>query len=1067
MAKCGKDILSGREGTSQLQRYIDALDPASVKLNDFSLKEWMQFAWQFAEHVNYFNTVDYEDPSADWQDFFINISKLDDFIELTEKGKNVTPHLALFVSFIKLLQYSKNRFNNLTKRHLDFYYHRILQIEKLPATPDKVHIIFELAKSVVDEKISKDTELDGGKDAKGLKRIYETTEELIANKTTVSSLMSIYNDHSNSKLKASPVSNSYDGIGGDFPDDEIKWWPFGYYGDSKYPELPDAKVGFALSGEILELQEGQRNVLITTEFKSSIDTIPTSILEENIEVYCSGEKEWLGPFTIKPTVLDKDDQIVFTSGLGASKKVLKLAFQIPKEEAPVAAYDSEVLAEKFDAKFPVCRLLFNTENEDGFELYRKLIEKEIKTCKINVDVRGVKSLSLESDIGTLNASKPFYPFSTQPVKKSNFYVGYPELFKKNWSDLDFEIEWKNTPSNFKELYYAYRESYRYKLTPTVFLDIMGTYKDISPETPDKVEKIELPISAKVSDISKIFEIGESDLIVENDDYFKADVQILNKEDWETVGGGENLKLFENKDSDGVYKTNVEISNSSYQEDKNGPVRLSLKQSFLHELFPRIYALAFSSEETGALIPNEPYTPMVETITLNYKAETSMELGKSKENFQNNPLSLFHEHPFGQSEEHPYLKSQLDFLSDSDKKEYLVPTYCKGGELYIGLANAENLQQVSLLVQVLEGSENPLADSFAGKQKAEWSILCQNEWKSLDSNYIISNETDNFLKSGIVKFSIPKEATQNNTKLPSGLVWVKVKIHKDYDAVCKAISIQAQAVLAEFIDKGNDLSHLENGLEAETISKLIKRLATVKGIAQPFSTFGGKPEESDEDYYRRVSERLRHKNRTITLWDYEHVVLQEFPEIHKLKCLNHSSETSFLSPGDLMIVVIPDIVNKNVFDIYQPRVSKATLNKIQNHINKLNSFHVNAKVINPDYEEVSVDLKVKFFEGYDENYYLKVLNEDITRLLSPWAFEETASIEFGITLHLSFIINYIEKLSYVDYVEDVKLIKGSESNLTKVSPSSPKAILVSAKQHNLSTDIKSCTTITETEETCQT
>jgi hypothetical protein len=378
-----------------------------------------------------------------------------------------------------------------------------------------------------------------------------------------------------------------------------------------------------------------------------------------------------------------------------------------------------------------------------------------------------------------------------------------------------------------------------------------------------------------------------------------------------------------------------------------------------------------------------------------------------------------------------------------------------------------LQQVSLLVQVLEGSENPLADSFTGKQKAEWSVLCQNEWKILGSDDIVSNETDNFLKSGIVKFSIPKETTQNNTKLPAGFVWVKVKIHKNYDAVCKAIAIQAQAVTAEFSNNGNDLAHLEKGLEAKTISKLIQRVATVKSISQPFSSFGGSPEESDEAYYRRISERLRHKNRAITLWDYEHLILQQFPEIHKAKCLNHTSETSFLSPGNVTIVVIPDIVGKNVFDIYQPRVSKATLNAVQDYVNRLNSLHVKTKVINPDYEEVTVDLKVKFYEGYDENYYQKVLNEDITRLLSPWAFEESASINFGIALHRSFVIYYIEKLKYVDYVEDVKLIKGSEVSLTQVAPSSPKAILVSAKQHNISVETKSCKVITETVEKCQT
>ncbi len=1054
MADCGKDILLAREGTTQMQRFVEALDPGSVKLNDFSLKEWMLFANRFANHVNYFSTLDFQQVAADWSAFFISETELDNFLKSVEKGGEITPHLALFVSFVQLLEFTKQRFNKLSKRHLDFYYKNILQIEKLPATPDKVHVIFELAKASLEDKIGSETLLDAGKDSQGKKLIYKTSEELIANKSAVSGLMSVYNDHQSQKLKAAKIANSYDGNGAAFPDNDIKWWPFGYFNDKNYPELPDAKTGFALSSSILELQEGERNVLITIDFISNLKSFSLNRLQENIEMFFSGEKEWLGPFQVRPEILNEKGQVIFSSGYFTGNSELRLAVQIPKEEKAVVAYNPKIHSENFSTGLPVCRVLFKNENTLGFELYRSLIEKEVKNLKINIDVRGVKNLSLENDIGTLNPKKPCFPFGTQPVKNSNFYIGYSELFKKNWTNLDVEIDWKNTPEKlggydaFVDLYFAYREDYRYRVNSTGFLTAM--FMNLTSEEKWLVDSL------------------PTNLIVKNNEYFKARVEIQNKEEWESVD--KELRLFnENED---LFRTTFNVANVNYETGKNGPVRLSLNQSFLHELFPRIYALAFSSNDSDTIIPNEPYTPMVDSVRLNYSAESSFDTGNSKSNYAENPVHLFHEFPFGQAEQHPFLKNQLDFISD--KKIYLVPTFCKGGELYIGIENVEIRQQVSLLVQVLEGSENPLADSFVGKQKAEWSVLCSNEWKSLGSDEMISNKTDNFLKSGIVKFSVPPETTQNNTLLPPELVWVKVKIHKNYDAVCKVISILSQAVLAEFSDNGNELSHLKNGLEAKTISKLVQRVSTVKSIAQPFSSFGGVPEESDEAYYRRISERLRHKNRVVNLWDYEHIILQQFPEIHKVKCLNHSKTeikngkefNSFLSPGNVLVVVIPDIVNKNVFDIYQPRVSQAKLNKIQNYINRLNSLHITAQVVNPSYEEVTVDLKVKFYEGYDESFYLKVLNEDITRLLSPWAFEESASIGFGVVLHRSIVINYIEKLKYVDYVEDVKLLKGTEVSLTSVSPSCPKAILVSAKQHRLSAAVKSCKTTVETEEKCQ-
>ncbi|HNW50965.1 MAG TPA: baseplate J/gp47 family protein [Prolixibacteraceae bacterium] len=1046
MAKCGKEIIIDREGTEQSQRYLNALDPSYFKLNDFGLKEWMQFAYQFAEQVNYFSTTDDQKESGNWQEFFKDESEISAFLESVEVGYTVTPHLALYVCFLKLIEITRGHFNKLTKRHLDFYYQKILKIGKQAATPDKVYVIFELAKNCAEAQIARDTELDGGKDSTGKKRIYKTTEELIANKINLAQIRSVYNDSKNKKIKAAEATNSSDGKGTVFPDDEIKWWPFGYYGDENDPELADAKLGFALSSEIFALSEGERNIQITIKFTESLSGLNTNQLLSGLKIYCSGEKKWLGPFSLQKNISSISGSGFATSAASAT---LKLAVQIGKDEKAVSNYQSSVLGESFNTELPVCRILFNTENEDGYSLLQKLAGKKIKEITVDIDVKGAKNVKAENDIGSLNVKKPFYPFGTQPVKRSNFYIGFDELFKKEWKQIEIELDWKNTPEKisgssldaFVNLYYAYRKENLYQASPNSYLNGILTFNGATNHTQ-----------------SYTVTGSPTNLIVDSNDYFKATVEVLNKEEWDPIDT--NLILF--TDNESAFKTNLSISNTGYETKKNGPVRLSLNQTFLHELFPRIYALALSSTEGETLVPNEPYTPLIESITINYRAQTKITLGSTETDYAGNELKLFHEYPFGQSEEHPFLKSQLSFLGTDAANSYLIPKFGNGGELYLGFENATNLQTVSMLVQLLEGSENPEADS----QKTEWFVLCKNQWKNLDSTSMILNETDNFLKSGIVRFSIPTEATNDNTLLPNNLIWVKATNNQKYDTVCKAISIQTQAVLAEFSDNGNELSHLSTGLTAKSISKLVQRVSTVKSILQPYNSFNGIPEESDPAYYRRISERLRHKNRAISAWDYEAIILQQFPDIQKAKCLNHSSETSFLSPGNVLIVVIPDIVNKNVFDMYQPRVSKATLNAIQEFVNQQNTLHVTAKVINPDYEEVTIELKAKFYSGFDENYYLKVLNDDIIRFLSPWAFEKTTSIEFSTTLHRSVLINYLEKLDYVDFVEDVKLKKGEEISTTSLTPSSPKAILVSARLHSLSIVTENCTVTSELLKKCQ-
>ncbi|WP_405205931.1 baseplate J/gp47 family protein [Aquimarina sp. LLG6339-5] len=1106
------NIIFKRNGTDQEERFNSVLDPANLELHDFDLEDWLLFAYNFAKHINFFETNDNQIPSGDWQELFNHFdftdqdipkrtdsdyqllkNKISKTLEDLEARSSVTPHMTLFICFLRLLEFSKQRFNSITKRHLDFFYKEILQIEKLPATEDKAHIIFELAKKSVEERVIKETALDGGKDANGNKLIYKTTEELIANKAKVGQLKSLYNDINLGEIKYSSMANSLDGLEEALPDDANYWLPFGYTsGEKGYTELPDARLGFAIASPMFDLKEGERNIDITITFTENLNTTTPPFTQddllENLEIQCSGEEGWLGAFQLGKDIPFNINGADTSRSSGIFGNQLRLAFQISKDTPPILKYDNEILGENFITPNPIIRFLIKTNNQKGHALFRKLVKKTVSEIKIRVDVRDIKSLTLDSDTGVLNADKPFYPFTTQPVTGSSFKMNYPEVFLKKWETINVNIKWKNTPDSFVKLYEAYKSAYLEGTSRNIFRDGMFINPNATELSANQPEDGINDMTTESSETDIVLNTNIEDLIVQDDDHFKARLAVFHKEEWDSKSNPESVILFEDLDDDNLYETNFSVAGSSYEIGKSGPLRLTLNQSFLHFLFPRIYTLALSSDNDETLIPNDPYTPFVDVISLNYSAEEDTNFTADGENeYENNRIQLFHEDPFGQYEEHSYLKIQAQKKSiltkNADTSSWIVPDYCHGGELYIGLEEAEVSQQISLLVQILEGSENPDADSFVGKQKVEWAVLCNNQWMDLEES-LLNNGIDNFLKSGIVKFSIPKQATKNNTRLPEDFIWIRAKMHKDYDAVCKVIDIQAQAVLAKFENNNNELTHLYNGLPAGSISKLISRVPQIKGASQPYNSFDGKSLESDDEYYRRISERLRHKRRAITLWDYEHLVMQEFPEVFRVKCLNHTSNDSFLSPGDVTLVAIPDIVDKNVFDIFEPRLSTATLNKIQNFINQLNTMHVETVVMNPQYEQVLIKLNVKFHEQYDENFYQKQLNEDLVKFLSPWAFDTSQEIVFGIELNRSTLIDYVEKLFYVDYLSDLEMAKhpegidvpenpkdedylGQLEFVQVLSPTSPKHILVSAKNHLISTDIKICDPIIiEEAETCQ-
>src|SRR5690606_38307786 len=98
----------------------------------------------------------------------------------------------------------------------------------------------------------------------------------------------------------------------------------------------------------------------------------------------------------------------------------------------------------------------------------------------------------------------------------------------------------------------------------------------------------------------------------------------------------------------------------------------------------------------------------------------------------------------------------------------------------------------------------------------------------------------------------------------------------------------------------------------TISKLLLADPAVKKIEQPVTSSGGKTLEDDASWYRWVSERLRHKQRAVSPWDYERLILEAFPEIYKVKCIPHARPGNELSPGHVMLVPVPDLHGRNAF-----------------------------------------------------------------------------------------------------------------------------------------------------------
>ncbi|MEO7314996.1 MAG: baseplate J/gp47 family protein, partial [Ginsengibacter sp.] len=374
-----------------------------------------------------------------------------------------------------------------------------------------------------------------------------------------------------------------------------------------------------------------------------------------------------------------------------------------------------------------------------------------------------------------------------------------------------------------------------------------------------------------------------------------------------------------------------------------------------------------------------------------------------------------------------------------------------GEFYIGIEYLNPDESVNILFQVMEGSSNPTVVKPA--HQISWSYLSENHWIDFKASDVSDNTLD-LVQSGIISFAIPADATALNTILPAGYTWLKASVTEAAEAVCALITVDAQAAVSTFFNNNNAPDFLNNPLPAGTISKLAIPDAAIKKIVQPYSSFGGRATESDGQFYIRVSERLRHKNRAITVWDYEHLVLEAFPEIYKVKCLNHTQIDDGVyhevRPGYVSIITIPSQINRNDANPLKPYTQQSTLTNIENFLRKRISCFVQLRASQPQFEEVRLDFSLKLYDSYkDFTFYANLLKDEITKFLSPWAYGNTSTIDFGGKVYKSVLINFIEERYYVDFITDVSMYvkvddtTNESGNMEEITASTARSILVSA------------------------
>jgi hypothetical protein len=458
--------------------------------------------------------------------------------------------------------------------------------------------------------------------------------------------------------------------------------------------------------------------------------------------------------------------------------------------------------------------------------------------------------------------------------------------------------------------------------------------------------------------------------------------------------------------------------------RHGFVRLRLKAGFGQTTYAT--DLVDSIVNKKARPTPEVVIPTARELTLDYAATQTIALSPaSPPETGGEPGRFFHVTPFGHVEQRP--------VTVATQPVPLLPRFRTDdgspaeAELCIGVSGLQPPQNLTLLAQVVDGTADPLA--VKPVDHVRWSYLRGNEWVGFRRD-AVDDRTDGLLESGVVTLVVPADASDENTLLPAGLHWVRAVVGSASGAACRLVRLEAQALRATYApQETNDPAFPATALPPGTITKLDRPDPAVKTITQPSAGFGGRGAESPSDFATRVSERLRHKDRGIALWDYERLVLEAFPSVYRVRCLDHTryepndagtGTYRELAPGHVTVVTIPVQRPGDLRDPLRPLTSLGLLSRVEAFLRARLSGFVTLHVRNPQFEEVHVDFRVRLREGRDETFTLNRLREAITRFLSPWAFAGGGGPTFTGRFATSVLIDFLEEDPDVDYVTDFRL-----------------------------------------------
>jgi hypothetical protein len=953
-------------------------------------------------------------------------------VQNIQKRRGHAAHTSMYIVFTLLYEKLSHKINIHSKNHLDFYYKQVLQQKPSDGRESSAIVYFKLLPGISNFLLKSGTLLSAGKiNSSKEELLFKTQKPLLIQDMQLIDLQTLFfnkNPYIKSGTKNSLISSvnhiqlicNGKKVLTNKPDNYL----FGANEQTSLKTQIDAQIvgamGFAISSSVLELSEGERTIDLSIKLKrTDAQNILLKLLNE-IKEYRK-----LGLEVVFTDIFDKAFKISYSSEKGWNPlEKYHIEFDEPNCSLCInllipASLPPVTIPKKNHENLTWPALRFELNEFAAVYPYSFLKDVEIASIKIDVDVKNIKNLSVYNNIGKMPLGKTFDLFGPLPSLGSWIMIGKSELYKKYVTDLAINFLWDSLPVDFGG-FETYYENYNEEITNDSF-KVSFTMLSNGHWLPDKDSDREQRLLFETRQC--LNEAGEESVRLKNNT---------------TLGfsGIDDLGL--NLSSD-IKDPLIYTFNSN-----DGFVRLTLTSpsfAFGQELYQQEFtaiATYNATNKTNIPYPNKPFVPKVNKISLNYKATDTLFFNDSHHGIGDNGdhnNAFFHISPFGWNKA---------ALNETQSRLCLVPSYDSEGYLLLNLKGVSNAGLITMYFDLqTTGFTNQVSENALKFEYFEFGA-----WKTLPDKNIMNDDTNGLIKSGIIEILLPDHIS-NQAETVYQLRIIATDNAAAYPLL-KGIYLNAVEV------KSNTNSSELKGLKipAGSIKKLVGKFPAIQKVDQPVPSFDGHLPEKEARFYTRVSERLRHKGRAVSNWDYERLILERFQEVKAVKCTNLDQHFTPM-PGGIKIIVLRADWTPEHNSFFNQR----TLSQMENYLKPLTSTFVNLEVINPKVEYLIVRGIIEFMPGEDGGYYDRKINTDINAFLSPVYSLKDSYEGIGGVVVPNTVVGFIEDLPYVKSVKKLAIEHiiqngansfslGMFNNGQEIKPSTPWSVLVPFNSHQL-------------------